>query len=157
MPAGENAPSTPAIPALNAPLSADENLENPVAGPAGGFSEMQAGQGAEGSSVITFKAQSTTVATLTTSQAHNFLVGDQVAISGCGAPFDGLYLVATTPSSTTFTYTVGTSATVGSTAVPNGLAVGVDLVRGVQQPEFLPSQQPAANQALPNTDKGVSG
>ncbi len=156
MPAGENNPTTPAIPAANANLSADGNLENPVAGPAGGFSEMQAGQSPEGVSVVVTKQVTANVATLTVQQAHSFLVGDQLSVSGVGAPYDGLVTVASTPSTTTLTYALVTGNN-GPTAVPNGVAVGVDLIRGTQQPEFLPPLQPAANQALPNTDKGVIG
>jgi hypothetical protein len=156
MPAGENAPTTPPIPANNANLSADGNLENPLGGPAGGYSEMQAGMGAEGTAVITFKAVTSNVVTLTTQQAHSFLIGDQLDIAGCFGVLDGLVIVVSTPSTTTFTYALVTG-NIGSTAVTNGIAVGVDLVRGQQQPEYLPPEQPAANQAMPNTDKGVIG
>ena len=66
---------------------------------------------------VTHKAQSGTTATLTTTSAHGLIVGERIHIEGVGAPFDGEYLVTGTPTTTTFTYTVGTSATVTTTAV----------------------------------------
>jgi hypothetical protein len=47
------------------------------------------------------------VATITTSAAHNFLVGDRITIAGIAAPntaLNGTYAIVTVPSSTTFTY-----------------------------------------------------
>ena len=66
--------------------------------------------------VITNKAKSSTVATLTTSAAHGLSVGEYVAIFGVDDTFDGTYAVASTPSSTTFTYSL-TGSTVSSVAV----------------------------------------
>jgi hypothetical protein len=66
---------------------------------------------------ITFKAQSGTTATLTTASAHELVVGERINITGVGAPFDGQFDVTAVPTSTTFTYTVGTTATVTTTAV----------------------------------------
>jgi hypothetical protein len=70
---------------------------------------------------VTHKAQSGTTATLTTALAHNLLIGERIHVHTVGAPFDGEYTVVSVPTTTTFTYTVGTSATVTTTAVsPNG-------------------------------------
>ena len=47
------------------------------------------------------------VATITTSAAHNLLVGDRVTIAGIAAPntaLNGTYAIVTVPSATTFTY-----------------------------------------------------
>lgn len=44
------------------------------------------------------------VATLTTTEAHGFSVGDSVFVSGIGAPFDGDQLITGTPTDTTFTF-----------------------------------------------------
>jgi len=44
------------------------------------------------------------VATLTTTEAHDFSVGDSVFVSGIGAPFDGDKLITSTPTNTTFTF-----------------------------------------------------
>jgi uncharacterized protein YpmB len=40
----------------------------------------------------------------TTNANHNFIVGENVLISGLGAAFDGVYSILSIPSSTTFTY-----------------------------------------------------
>lgn len=70
---------------------------------------------------ITNKALTTNVATLTTSAAHGFVTGQQVVVSGVGAPFDGNWILASA-SGTTLTYAV-TNANVSSAAVsPNGSA-----------------------------------
>ena len=53
---------------------------------------------------VTNKALASNVATITTSAAHGFVVGQQVYVSGVGAPFDGSYQITSTPSATTFTY-----------------------------------------------------
>ena len=66
---------------------------------------------------VTHKAQSGTTATLTTTSAHGLIVDERIHVEGVGAPFDGEYLVTGIPTTTTFTYTVGTSATVTTTAV----------------------------------------
>ena len=66
--------------------------------------------------VITNKAKSSTVATLTTSAAHGLSVGEYVAIFGVDDTFNGTYAVASTPTSTTFTYSL-TGSTVSSVAV----------------------------------------
>ena len=44
------------------------------------------------------------VATLTTTEAHDFSVGDSVFVSGIGEPFDGDKLITATPTDTTFTF-----------------------------------------------------
>jgi len=48
----------------------------------------------------------TDTATLTTTEAHSYSIGDSVFISGVGAPFDGDHFIVSVPTSTTFTYTV---------------------------------------------------
>lgn len=76
--------------------------------------------------------------TITTVNTHGVVFGEQVTISGVGAPFDGTYTVASIPSSTTFTYSktdtnvaladvsgafVSMPGTINSTGVtPDGLA-----------------------------------
>lgn len=65
---------------------------------------------------ITNKALTSNVATLTTDSAHGLTTGDSVTVSGVDATFNGTYTVASTPTSTTFTY-AKTAADVASTAV----------------------------------------
>jgi hypothetical protein len=73
---------------------------------------------------ISNKAVTSGVATLTTSAAHSFLIGDTVAVSGVDSVFNGRYVV-TAVSSTTFSYNL-TVTTVASTPVsPTGLVNGV--------------------------------
>jgi hypothetical protein len=67
------------------------------------------------SSTVTNKALTANVATITTAAAHNLSVGRTVVVSGVGAPFDGTWVVASVPTTTTFTYAV-TAANVTSAA-----------------------------------------
>ena len=70
---------------------------------------------------VSNKALTSNVATLTTSATHGFAVGDYVVVSGVDATFNGTYLVASVPTTTTFTY-AKTNANVTS-AVATGSAV----------------------------------
>ena len=71
---------------------------------------------------VSNKALTSNIATLTTSAAHTYLVGDVVVITGVDSTFNGTYSIASVPTSTTFTYAktatnvVSASAT-GSTSV----------------------------------------
>lgn len=47
----------------------------------------------------------TDIARLTTTEPHDFSVGNSVYISGMGAPFDGDQVITSVPTSTTFTFT----------------------------------------------------
>lgn len=75
---------------------------------------------------VSRKAQSGTTATLTTTIAHGYSAGNTVKVTSVGSPFDGSFtiLASPAPTSTTFSYTVGTSATVAETDVnPYGAAL----------------------------------
>jgi len=74
---------------------------------------------------VTNKVLASNVATLTTQAAHGFVVGQQIFVTGVGSPFDGTYLVASVPSTTTFTYTRVADA-VSSTAVSTATAIVQD-------------------------------
>lgn len=54
--------------------------------------------------VITNKELSSNVVTITTEDPHYLSAGETVRVTGVGAPFDGQFVVASIPSSTTFTY-----------------------------------------------------
>jgi hypothetical protein len=70
---------------------------------------------------VTAKAKTTTVATLTTAVDHGLLVGQQVSVTGVDSVFDGVYAVATVPTTKTFTF-AKTGAAVASVSVsPTGL------------------------------------
>lgn len=53
---------------------------------------------------VTNKALTSNVATITTSTAHGLTTGDSVVVSIGDTTFDGTYTVASTPTTTTFTY-----------------------------------------------------
>jgi hypothetical protein len=65
---------------------------------------------------ISNKALTSNVATLTTNAVHGLTLGDVVEIAGVDTVFDGTYVVATTPTTTKFTY-ARTNANVASAAV----------------------------------------
>ena len=74
--------------------------------------------------VVNNKAIVDNVATLTTAEAHNLLVGDRVTVAGVDATFNGTYAI-TAVTSTTFSY-AKTNANVTSAAVsPTGTADAV--------------------------------
>jgi len=64
---------------------------------------------------VSNKALTSNVATLTTSAAHGFVAGRTVIVAGVDATFNGTYVIASVPTSTTFTYSK-TNADVASTA-----------------------------------------
>jgi hypothetical protein len=65
---------------------------------------------------VTNKALTSNVATLTTGTAHSLAVGDIVAVGGVDATFNGTHVVASVPTTTTFTFNK-TAANVTSAAV----------------------------------------
>jgi len=70
---------------------------------------------------VSTKALTTNVATLTTSAAHNLVVGDSVVVEGVGAPFDGIFKITAVPTTTTFKYAVTATNVVSSPVAPTGL------------------------------------
>lgn len=68
---------------------------------------------------IVVKALSGNVATLTTSAAHGFAVGEKVTIENVDSTFNGTYTITSLPSNTTFTY-AKTASNLSSTAVSGG-------------------------------------
>jgi len=71
---------------------------------------------------ISNKALTSNVATLTTGSAHGYAIGDVVTVGGVDTVFDGTYVVASVPTTTTFTY-ARTNANITSAAVsPVGIA-----------------------------------
>ena len=76
--------------------------------------------------LITNKALSGNVATLTSSASHNLTIGDTVVVSSVDATFNGTYTVTATPTSTTFSY-AKTASNLSSIAVsPAGAMVQKD-------------------------------
>lgn len=68
---------------------------------------------------VSVKARTGNVATLTTSSAHGFAVGEKVTVSGVDSSFDGTFTITSLPSNTTFTYSKSGSDIV-STVVNGG-------------------------------------
>src|SRR5205085_9942782 len=60
---------------------------------------------------VTSLSSAATVATVTTAAADGLSAGDKVVIEGAGAPYDGVFTVATVITSTQFTYMLGSSFT----------------------------------------------
>jgi hypothetical protein len=74
--------------------------------------------------LVTNKALTSNVATLTTSTVHGLVAGDSVWVEGVGSPFDSttaLYTVVAAPTTTTFTYAI-TNANIASAAVSSSAA-----------------------------------
>jgi len=67
---------------------------------------------------ISNAARTGTTATLTTSTAHGFRVGDSVTVTAVtnAATLNGTFTILTVPTTTTFTYTTTTSGTIASAA-----------------------------------------
>jgi hypothetical protein len=72
-----------------------------------------------------FVTNSTTTITVTTTNAHGLRVGDGISVTGTtgvtGGPINGSWLVATTPTSNTFTYITNAVASGTITAVATSL------------------------------------
>ena len=71
---------------------------------------------------VSNKALTSNVATITTSTTHGFNVGDYVVLSGVDSTFNGTYLIASVPTTTTFTF-AKTNANVTSAAATGSAAV----------------------------------
>ena len=76
------------------------------------------------SKTISNSARTGSTATITTSTAHNFAVGESVTIAGTNgnSALHGTYTIVSVPTTTTFTYTTATSGTITS-AADTGTAV----------------------------------
>ena len=66
------------------------------------------------------KALTSNVATLTTSAAHGFAVGDVVGVSGVDSTFDGDFTVVAVPTTTTFTYAKTATDVISAAVSPTG-------------------------------------
>jgi hypothetical protein len=73
---------------------------------------------------ISNSARAGSTATITTSTAHGFRVGDEVTVSGTNGnpPLEGTWTITGVPTTTTFTYTTTTSGTITS-AIDTGTAL----------------------------------
>jgi hypothetical protein len=81
---------------------------------------------------VTNVALSGTTVTLTTSAAHNFTTSDYITIKDVGPFFDGVYAVASVPSTTTLTYTLASAPVTASTVNLTGtLGTAAGLITSV--------------------------
>jgi hypothetical protein len=78
----------------------------------------------ESTKSISNKSLTSEIATLTTSTAHGFEVGQSVVITGVDSTFNGTYTITAVPTTTTFRYSKAGAADVASTPVsPAGTVV----------------------------------
>ena len=80
------------------------------------------------------KALTSNVATLTTSAAHGFVVGDVVGVSGVDSTFDGDFTVVAVPTTTTFTYAKTATDVISVAVSPTG-KVGITFADKTGLPE----------------------
>ena len=85
-------------------------------------------------SAVSNKELTTNVATLTTSAAHGFAVGDIVGVSGVDSTFDGEFTVVAVPTTTTFTYAKTASNVISAAVTPTG-KVGITFADKTGLPE----------------------
>lgn len=89
-------------------------------------------------------SSTTNTATITTSSAHGYIAGQTVYVSGIDEFYDGAYIVATVPTSTTFTYTKSGGTTEAETNVLPTVQLGSTIAT-------------ITNKALTATSAGASG
>jgi hypothetical protein len=86
--------------------------------------------------LIATRARAGNIASIATSSAHGLTVGQYVTVSNmdsAAAALNGNYVVASTPTTTSFTYTTATAGTIASAAPSGGTAAvfgGFALVSG---------------------------
>jgi hypothetical protein len=71
---------------------------------------------------VSNKAVTTNVATLTTSAAHGFEIGDSVVVTGVDSTLNGTYTVTAVPTTTSFRYAKTTSDVASTVVTPVGAA-----------------------------------
>jgi hypothetical protein len=80
---------------------------------------------------ISNKALTSNVATLTTGAVHGYAIGDVVTVGGVDTTFDGTYVVASIPTTTTFTYALTASNVTSAAVSPVGIVSENSSVSGV--------------------------
>jgi hypothetical protein len=78
--------------------------------------------GVKNSRDVNNKALASNVATLTTSTAHGFTIGESVVVTGVDSTFNGTYTITATPSTTTFSYAKTATNVVSTVVTPVGNA-----------------------------------
>lgn len=85
--------------------------------------------------LVTNTSLTSNTVTITTAENHGFSAGNKVALKGVGSPYDGTYTIASTPTSTTFTYAL-TNADIASAAA-SGLAKSISNNSNVTRPVLI--------------------
>jgi hypothetical protein len=80
---------------------------------------------------ISNKALTSNVATLTTGATHSYAIGDVVTVAGVDTTFDGTYVVASVPTTTTFTYAKTASNVTSAAVSPVGIVTRIPSTSGV--------------------------
>ena len=70
---------------------------------------------------INNKALTSNIATLTTAAVHGYAIGDLVTIAGVDTTFDGTYVVASVPTTATFTYALTATNVTSAAVTPVGI------------------------------------
>lgn len=122
-------------------ISEDEALRNLLLG----MTVVDQKATANSLKTVTNKALTGNTATLTTSAAHGFAVGDSITVTGVGAPFNGSFVVTAVPTTTTVRYTktntdIASSAATGT--VTNGVLRKVSVYFGQPDQEIREQSYP---------------
>lgn len=80
---------------------------------------------------ISNKALTSNIATITTSAVHGLAVGDVITIAGVDATLDGTWVVASMPTTTTFTFAFTTTNITSAAVSPNGVLTETHNLGGV--------------------------
>ena len=72
---------------------------------------------------VSNKALTSNIATITTAANHGYAVGDVVVMSGVDTTLDGTWVVASVPTSTTFTFAYTTTNITSAAVSPTGLLI----------------------------------
>jgi len=75
------------------------------------------------SKVVSNKALTSNVATLTTTAAHGFAVGESVTVTEVDSTFNGTYVITAVPTTTTFRYAKTATDVVSAAVSPAGVAI----------------------------------
>ena len=98
-------------------------------------------------------ALTSNVATVTTSAAHNFTIGQRVRIANvANAVFNGTFTVLTVPTSTTFTYAKTNATNIASTVA----SVGTALALVVETVTCLANELPEEGTFTVNVSGGIN-
>lgn len=122
-------------------LSEDEALRNLLLG----MTVSDQKSTSDSLKTVTNKSLTANVATLTTSTAHGFAVGDSITVTGVGAPFNGSYVVTVVPTPTTVRYAktnVDVTSAVATGTVTNGVLRKVTVYFGQPDQEIREQSYP---------------